>query len=401
MAINYNQQIVTDGLVLHLDAGNPKSYSPNVHPYPTDLYSWATSGNNITLSRDTGHVSPVGSTPLKMVQSGTDGYTSTYGTPSANLAPALQGETWTVSVWVKASANIQIEGPWIAEANSSGAYLGGGGSPFPTLIANTWTRVSATYTTSNASCAYVQVRLDGPNPSSTVTMWWDGIQLERSSTASNFNPTANSNGVNWWNAAQSSSRAYARGYPRYTPLYGGAITTPINQVATYVELPEAVLQALPYGYFWTMEWTITIPDTSQFGGVTTTRYGPHMSVSGGNDFIWMYSSTDMSLFSGTLVSGANATWTVNVPMILTLTRAGSSWRLYKNGVFAAEYSLSATDTKLIQAWILDQEADALKGGFDAGQNLYAHWHRLSFYNKVLSDAEILQNVNAKRLRYGI
>ena len=204
-------------------------------------------------------------------------------------------------------------------------------------------------------------------------------------------------GTTWYNLV-GTLNALIRGTPSFINSYGGAVVTPGSQTTTYVELPEAVLQALPNsGLTWTMELSLTIPDMSQFG----TRYGPHMTVSGGNDFIWQWNNGDSNLYASTLSSGTNPSFSVNTPFVLTLTRNNSTWRCYKNGTFAAEYSLSATNTNSIQGWILDQEEDALKGGFDAGQNLNAKWHSVRFYNRILSDSEITFNFNSFRDRYGI
>lgn len=219
-------------------------------------------------------------------------------------------------------------------------------------------------------------------------------------------------GGTWYNAAQpkltpsaaNPGHAYIRGTPTYVSSNGGAIYTPPSQTSTYVELPETILQSLPNGLTWTMEIVITVLDGSnQF---TSARYGPHMSVSGGNDFIWYWYSTGSgvgasSLYGATAIVGTDATWAVGTPFILTLTRNGTAWRAYKNGVYCAEYTLDTTNTTLIQAWILDQEADGVKGGFDPNQNLSAWWHRVSFYNRVLFDSEIVQNFDALRGRFGI
>jgi len=200
------------------------------------------------------------------------------------------------------------------------------------------------------------------------------------------------NSAIWKDLTTAGYTAYIRGTPTTSTSYGGAVTTPQNQTTTYVELPEAALQSLPNGLTWTMEWALTILSHSG------TRYGPHMTVSGGNDFIWQWSTTDSQLFAGSLTSGTNPPWTLNVPANYTLTRNDSVWRIYKDGVFAAEYSLSTTDTRLIQGWILDQEADGLKGSFDPAQNLHADWHYIKLYNSVLTDAEILENFIALRGR---
>jgi hypothetical protein len=157
---------------------------------PRDEYYWTdifnrfnrgqATGNNCNLSADTGTAGPYSnSTPMLMAQTGNDPHTNTYNNPESNLAAAASGQTWRVTVWMRASSATQAEGAWIAEANSSGSYLAGGGSPFPNLTTS-WQQVVTTYTTTNASCAFVQVRLDGTNTGgSGINIWWDLLTIER------------------------------------------------------------------------------------------------------------------------------------------------------------------------------------------------------------------------------
>jgi hypothetical protein len=51
--------------------------------------------------------------------------------------------------------------------------------------------------------------------------------------------------------------------------------------------------------------------------------------------------------------------------------------------------------------IIGQEADSPGGGFDANQNLDGDFSFISVYNRALSAAEIQQNFNALRGRYGV
>ena len=199
MAIAFNAQpIATDRCVLNLDANNSKSYSNNVHPYPLDIGTWATSGNAGTYSRDTTTTdSPVGGVPLKVIQTASDPYTSTYNSTLWNLAPALVGQTWTVSVWVKASVNGTVEGPVIFGANTSGAYVTAV-SAGSINVTTSWTRISYTTTFTDATTAYIQLRLDGTQTyASTITVWWDGLQVEKNASATTFNPRTNSGGSTW------------------------------------------------------------------------------------------------------------------------------------------------------------------------------------------------------------
>lgn len=55
----------------------------------------------------------------------------------------------------------------------------------------------------------------------------------------------------------------------------------------------------------------------------------------------------------------------------------------------------------VTGYILDQEQDAPKGSFDAGQNTYGWWHLTRMYNKVLTAGEVSQNYYAQKKRFGL
>lgn len=190
--VNNGPQIIRNGLILDLDASYMRSYSPNVLPNPTDLFAWCGSaGTNLcTISRDTSITRQYGSIPLKMVISGNDAHIVSYGNAIWNLAPALNGQTWTISAYVKASVATTGE-LFIFGADSSGNYGGAGtfGSSGAINITTSWTRVSFTTAMNGINVAYIQIRLDGTQTGgSGITIWWDGLQVERASAATNFNP---------------------------------------------------------------------------------------------------------------------------------------------------------------------------------------------------------------------
>ena len=106
MSINYNPGIVRSGLITYLDAANPKSFSPNVHPNPTDIFAWCGSVgvNTGSTLRDTSVTdSPVKGVPLKLTSTGTDCYVASYNSSTWNITPAVSGQTWTVSFYAKAN----------------------------------------------------------------------------------------------------------------------------------------------------------------------------------------------------------------------------------------------------------------------------------------------------------
>jgi hypothetical protein len=100
MAIAYNTSIVRNGLVLHLDAANAKSY-PGSGTTWTDLSG---QGNNGTLVNGVGYSSD---NKGSMVFDGVDDYVD-YGNNST-FNSTLNGDTnWTISYWIDAVTNGRV-----------------------------------------------------------------------------------------------------------------------------------------------------------------------------------------------------------------------------------------------------------------------------------------------------
>lgn len=389
MATSYNSKIVTNGLVLCLDAANPKSYSPNVHPYPTDIYSWVTAGSNCTLSRDT-ITSPVGSTPLKMVQTGNDPYTICYNGAAWKLAPAVSGQTWTVSVWVKASVVTPIEGCWIVEQDSSGNYLTGGGSPFPT-IGTSWTRISGTYTLTNASTAFVGIRLDGTQTGGTgITIWWDGLQVERASSMTTFNSKTNANNTNWFDAS-STTTASITGNLSYSSnqllfdgssyamiLYNSKFNFDTSQtICIWLKPTEADLvnRRNPY--------------SQAFGGGGTITH----EIDGTINYYWGTSGINSSPYAS--AGSGGFTVGLNESAYITAVRDISNVKMYKNGI------LYSTTTNPYGNTVVTGTQNLVIGSGYAGPAFQGNISTLQLYTTALTADQVLQNFNAMRGRYGI
>lgn len=393
MGVGYNPRIVTDGLVMALDAKNPKSYSPNVHPYATDLYSWITTGNACTLSRDT-ISSPVGSTPLKMVQTGNDPYTYSYNSAAYNLAPAVAGQTWTVSVWVKASASTQIEGAWITEHNSSGGYLAGGGSPFPT-IGTDWVRISGTYTLVNASTAYIGVRLDGTQTGgSGITVWWDGLQIEPASSPTTFNPTRNYNGINWTNLTGTG-----------TNLTGGAVymsPAGLRNGGAWSTATTSLLNNDQHSIFFMLKLASSATYANGYSGSWDKIFSFNAGGSDRSPSIWRWPSNRVlhwrydpgnlgaNIYANGVESGSE--FNIDTWYYIGGTKSGSVFTSYVNGVPVGTSTVPATKTAGNASIILFE-------GYTS--TAAASLNCVKVYNSVLTPLQVKQNFNALRGRFGI
>ena len=154
MAVGYNPRIVTDGLVLALDAGNTKSYSGSGATW-TDLSG---NGNNGTLENDVGYDSGNGGS---LSFDGVDDYATT-----GNILVPTSSSSYTVSVWCYRNRNNvgyeELLSQWTS-ANVNQSFFFGFDNSYVRFTDNwnnivvsgagntgVWMNLVGVYTTSNA-----------------------------------------------------------------------------------------------------------------------------------------------------------------------------------------------------------------------------------------------------------
>jgi hypothetical protein len=369
------------GLVLALDAANKKSYSQNEFQYSTDIVTFSGTGANAaTITRDT-ISSPVGNTPLKMVVTGNDPYVSSmYNTPSKNIAPAANGQTWIVSVYVKASVAttgaIFIFGAG-ADGNVFDAVTGqiaaGGVS-----IGTDWTRVSYAFTFTKG-ISFIQVRLDGPETGGTgQTVWWDGLQVERvpSGTTTPTPFTSAYYGGSVYKDLVGSNNGTLVNYPTYSGSNGGSLV--FDGTDDYITSSFATTsgQAVTYtGWLYSTETTATYRN---FVDSVTARPMIWWNNSGQIEF-------DAAFYTTTTVYRNQ--W---VYVALSKPSGSSSASYYVNGVLVGSGSAYTTPA-VTPTWFNRAAAQTWKGN---ASNVQA-------YNKALTAQEIQQNFNATKSRFGL
>lgn len=388
MSIFAGAEIPNNGLIMMLDAANPKSFSPNTFSRPTNIYSWVNTptGNNCTLSQDT-IASPVGSTPMKMAVTGNDPSTPTYNVAAWNISTVLNGQTWTVSVWAKASVPTtgQI---FIFGANSSGvSYVNGsyiGIAAVTFNITTQWQRFSCPITFNNADVAYIQTRLDGPDSGGTgQTIWWDGLQVELASTASTFNPRTNTNQANW------------------VDLTGNGYNATLSNTYFIPSDSTGVLETRGIAGSNIQQTTLNLASTN-YTIITATRYAaasPRGRMLNGKNNNWLlgnWSGTTENYYAEGWVSSAAA------------GAADTNWRIIAGtGQIAADaYSMYVNGTNNISN---NTGGSAGPNGLVVGMTGYdlsteLTLGRCSFilaYNRVLSATEVSQVYQAYRGRFGI
>jgi hypothetical protein len=396
MSTSAGPNIVEDGLVLYIDPANQKSYSSNMFQFSTDFYSFAsTASSRATASRDNIE-SPVGNTPLKLTQTATGGraYTNSYNNALYNISPAAAGETWTLSYWAKSSIDNPGTGAsYIFGANSSGVAfvdgawlnISGKGQQYTTE----WQRFTHTFTFTNPDVAYIHIRVDTDNDAAIGhEFWFDGFQVEKSSSATPFNPNYYGSIVK---DIVSENNLTVYGSPEFTSdLSINLANNNLNEYLMNSNFPNP-----------TEEVTYSIWFKSRFTNPVQTPFT--YSVGGNNEMLFYISnSTTISPHS----KGSVANFAVDdmtnrwINFVWTSNRITGDDVYYINGEVVgtrnhAPGSLITTNGYLI----IGEEADSPGGGFATNQDLDGEFSNMSVYNKVLTSSEIKQNFNALRGRY--
>jgi hypothetical protein len=378
MGIAYNPRTVTDGLVLALDAANKKSYSQNEFQYSTDIVTFILPGHNsATITRDT-ISSPVGNTPLKMEVTGNDPHINMYNTPSKNIAPAANGQTWIVSVYIK--ANVATTGEIFifgaaADGNVFDAVTGqiaaGGVS-----IGTDWTRVSYAFTFTKG-ISFIQVRLDGPPTGGTgQTVWWDGLQVERvpSGTTTPTPFTSAYYGGSVFKDLVGSNNGTLVNYPTYSGSNGGSFVFDGSDDYITSSFATTSGQAVTYaGWLYSTE--------------TTATYRNFVDSLSANPMIWWNTSGQIEFDAGSHTTAAvyRNQW---VYVALSKPSGSSSASYYVNGVLVGSGSAYTTPA-LTPTWF----------NRSAGQTWKGNASNVQVYNRALSAQEVSQNFNALRGRF--
>jgi hypothetical protein len=388
------------GLVLALDPANKKSYSQNEFQYSTDIVTFSGTGSNAaTITRDTIN-SPVGSTPLKMAVTGNDPYVNMYNTSSRNIAPAANGQTWIVSVYVKASVattgQIFIFG---AAANGNvfdavtGQISAGGVS-----IGTDWTRVWYTFTFTKG-ISFIQVRLDGPDSGGTgQTIWWDGLQVERvpSGTTTPTPYTSSYYGGSVFRDLVGSNNGTLVNYPTYSGSNSGSLVFDGTDDSVSIPFNASTMD-------FSLAQTICMwmrPTT----GSNTARRNPYNQAFGGPGTLTYETNGTITYYFGTnggnnlpyVGRGSGFTIAANETAFISVTRNQSTnvcnW--YKNGVLittadAGGYATTANGSSPI----------LIGSGYVSP--FLGNIYYCKVYNRALTASEIQQNFIATRSRFGI
>ena len=379
---------VTNGLVFALDAANNKSRSANTFLAPKDPFAWfgLFAGNNCTISRDD-MLSPNGGKCVRMDVTGSDPHTVSWGAAGANIVRAAAGETWTASCWVKgAQSGGNVEGINLFEANAAGANIANTTGSTPS-IGTSWTRITTTRTFTDATTVFAQLRLDGPSPGTGQTYWWADFQLEKSASASAFNPTINTGNATVVNMADSTACTSANiTYSTTEFSFNGTNSyMTITPLATFTQTSTLSFEA------W-VNHTSSTQSVAFIGGAGDTGFNGW--------WLGIVNTTNIgfNVGNGTVAVRAQTTKpSTNTTFHVVGTYDGSNAHIYVNGALAATQALTGPITYTgITNMYIGQAESLISARYWTGK-IFA----TRFYNRTLTAEEVTQNFNQTRGRFGV
>lgn len=383
MSVYAGPNFVEDGLLLALDAGNSRSFSPNVFPGALDFYTWYTSikGNSTavscTLSQDLSTPkSPANGIPLRMDVTGNDPAIPSYNSSPWNVSAVSNGQTWTLSVYVKGSVATTAQMFLFGADNSGVSLVGGNWIGIASTIFNItteWTRQQLSITFNNASVAYIHLRLDGPDSGGVgQTIWWDGIQLERNSSPTPFNPRVNTNGTNFWDISGNSNNRTLVNGPTFLNENNGVISFDGVDDYTTISIPSDT-GTISFWYY----YNINTASKLIMGNSSSMLF----CAGAGGGAHWYNHTPDYSFY----YFWGNVSQWLNIALVYGSTTDN---KMYVNGNLA----YSSNSYSLTKGTVYN-----VAGNYYNPQN--CKFSNINVYNRALSPAEIRQNFNALRGRF--
>lgn len=341
MSVGYNPKVITNGLVLCLDAANPKSY-------PGLLGSELVTTSTITQ---------IDGTTFNIIRDAVQNITLT-------LCSVESGKTYYVDYLVTS---------YTGTVGATFRINNGGGNLTPILGISSAGRFNAKFTANISGT----LSINGDNTGTNMLVDYVSVREVLSGTGQ----TCFDLSKNGYNATLISS-------PTYSTANNGKFI--FNGSNNHLQT-SAVPAQLEYTFMFYCKWLTETNFNSRCFGLpgygTYTIYNPtnvgyHYNPLGG-------SPPSTSMFSGVNVGLNN--W---CHIALSESRAGSIAKIYINGILRANTSVVSSSGFFGQVNIGGQKpVDVTMANCEIPN--------FSLYNRVLSDNEILQNFNATRGRFGI
>ena len=386
MSITYNTEIVRDGLVIHFDPANVKSYTQNKNILTSSsiINTWAVNGNTSIIANS--------GTDPDGLNTATRFNTTQIGGGVYNFITTFAGKTYTYSVYLKhISGGAQVffgnDGSPVSLIScntATGEVFSHGGSPLnivSTSVGNGWYRFSFSLK-QTANPPLTSIIIYSLNAGNSSFLVW-GPQIENGSSVTSYSATSVPNVV-------------------FTDLASGRVATtsndfrningflPYNGTSSAISFPISNID-------FSREQTIMMglmPNEAD-----ANRRNPYDHEYGGYGTITQENNGAFTYFHGSLggnnypYNQAVSPFTVvqNEKSIIAVSRGAQYVRWYKNG------SLSLQSDNSIPIAVTSVTTARIGNGY-AGPPYSGNIYFLLMYNRQLTDAEVLKNYNALRGR---
>jgi len=422
MSVFGGPSTVTTGLVLNLDAGNPKSYSyaENLYTYSQqfDQSTWTKAAVTYTANNIT---APNGTLTAGLLQetsaAATNHWLIFFNTLTAN-------STYTASCYFKSYSNdrrffLQMNsaggggtgyagmetsnnGTTILNSYASGDFSNGSFSITPE--SNNWVRLAVTWTVSSNVGITTRIGLfnvgaqsyDG-NGTSGAYIW--GAKLEKNTTSNRYVTTTSSAIVSsntWIDLSTSKNNGTLANTPPYNSSNGSIVFSGYGGANNYISLSN-LPSTLPQ---LTVEVWVNLLYSGNQGvlyiiGQTNSAFRLMYGI---NSFSWVCATTNNAWYSANTTLSTSSLTSIGVWNHVVVVYDGTNNKCYVNGVLVATSSGIASGNVLMNSLgglnIMKPDAVNLDNG--AGQLSVAR-----IYSIALTQEQIIQNFNANRGRYGL
>jgi hypothetical protein len=415
MATIGGSNIATDGLVLALDAANPRSYVSgstisNLIRYSQNSISNLDYGNldntNGILTATTGALAPDSTnTAVLMVENTALNQHRFYGGTSTTLS---SNTLYTYSIYAKSAG--RTKGLWYAEwtsgrigvnydlaAGTVSNYQTGTNTLYTSSITNSgngWYRISFTSQdpASLSGALYVFRMADDTNAFTYTgngvsgSYFW-GVQIEQNSYMTPYLATSGSIGYRdtLFDLSGNNSNGVLINGPTYNTVNNGNIV--FNGTSQYVLASGTSTFNLSTSSSLTYSVWIYPTSLPSYQGILTKNRST--STQGG---LWLFSSYPTFGAAGGNFSSPISI-TTNKWYHIVGTQDGNTGRyLYVNGTLVASGS-SITQSGTENIWI--------GGASGVNEYFYGSISNAQIHNRALSSQEVLQNYNAQKSRYNL
>ena len=398
MATNYNPRIVTSGLVLALDGANTKSFKgePTVNLVPNpDFASGTTSWGTYTITPTTVTVTDVPRTygvarsVLQCVTSSTLNGGGNYGGTTQSGFSLTAGLSYTVSYYARSlSGTLSIR---FSNQTGSGDESN---LSHDSTVTSAWTKFTKTVTLDVAKSQTLVYNKNGSIAGATFQI--ADMQIEQKAYATQFavgtrGATVATNG-GWADLSGNSNHGTLVNSPTESATGGGSIV--FDGVNEYITTPSNTLFYTTNSITFSV-WancSNTTPASNIMCFQKSSWEGYQIYVQGGNMLMIYSGQTGSNDFSyGTAIS-AN-TWYM---FTMVIDRTAGFYYPYINGVLKTPKAIThpaiSTGSTVLSLGSRSSAVDQFFAGSIAN---------FQVYNKALTAAEVLQNFNSLRGRYGV